>query len=181
MPDNREIKSIIESILFVWAEPIHYSELAKILELDKKELLSLVNEMKDEANHYRRGIVINIFDNYIQMATRKDHEPYISKLVKNSKKILSNSAMETLAIIAYKQPVTKVEIDNIRGVKSYSSVENLLARGLIEEVGRLDKIGKPILYGTTIEFLRAFNISSLKELPSIENLSELDIFENDEN
>src|SRR3712207_2783764 len=101
--DNREIKSIIESILFIWAEPIHYAELSKILEIDKKDVMKLILEMKDEAEHFRRGIVINIFDNHVQMATRKDHDPYISKLVKTSKKSISNSSMETLAIIAYKQ------------------------------------------------------------------------------
>ncbi|MDO4778607.1 MAG: SMC-Scp complex subunit ScpB [Tissierellia bacterium] len=179
--DKREYKSIIESVLFVWAEPIHIDELCKVLDLEKKMVRELINEIIDEGEHYRRGIVLNKFDDYYQFSSRRDHDEYISKLVTKKAKQISNSAMETLAIIAYKQPITRVEVDNIRGVKSYASIDTLLSKGLIKEVGRLDKIGKPILFGTTPEFLRAFDISSLTELPIINNLEKLNPDDEDEN
>ncbi len=173
--DDREYKSIIEALLYVWAEPIHLDELAAIIDLNKVTTKRLLSEMQDEIEHYRRGLVLNEYDDYYQFSTRLEHSSYISKLVKDSKKReLSNSSMETLAIIAYKQPVTRIEVDNIRGVKSSSSIDTLVKRGLITEVGRLDKIGKPILYGTTLEFLRFFNIQSLDQLPEIKDLEKLD-------
>ncbi len=175
--NDREYISIIESILYVWAEPIHIDEISKILELPKKETRALVNQLKDECQHYRRGIILNEYNDYLQFSTRPEHDIYISKLVKTSKKkSLSNSAMEVLSIIAYKQPITRVEIDDIRGVKSYGSIETLLSKSLIKEVGRLEKIGRPILYGTTTEFLALFDISSLNELPSVDKLESLDEF-----
>jgi len=186
--NNREYISIIESILFVWSEPIHIDEISKVLDLSKKETNELINTMKDEFEHYRRGIKVNVFDGYVQLSTRQDHDKYISKLIKKSrKKKLSNSSMEVLALIAYKQPITRIEIDDIRGVKSYSSIETLVNKGLIEEVGRLDKIGKPIQYGTTIKFLSSFNLESIKDLPNVVQLEMLDDYmleneeENDEN
>lgn len=180
--DKRELKSIIESILFVWAEPIHIEEIMSIIEKDKKTTRELLSELKDETEHFRRGIIINQYDEYFQMSTRKDHDVYIKKLVKHTKRKISNSSMEVLAIIAYNQPITRIEIDNIRGVKSYGSIDTLKSRGLIEEVGRLDSIGKPVLYGTTIEFLRSFNINSLNDLPKIEEIDKIEsILEYDEN
>lgn len=175
--NDREYISIIESILYIWAEPIHIDEISKVIELSKKETRLLVNQLKEECEHYRRGITLNDYDDYIQFSTRPEHDEFISKLVKKSrKKTLSNSAMEVLAIIAYKQPITRVEIDDIRGVKSYSSIDTLLSKDLIKEVGRLDKIGRPILYGTTTAFLALFDISSLKDLPSIDKIESLDEF-----
>lgn len=182
--NKRELKSIIESVLFVWAEPIHIDEIMSVIDQDKKTTRELLNELMDESEHFRRGIVINQYDDYFQMSTRSDHDSYIKKLVKQSNRKISNSTMEVLAIIAYKQPVTRVEIDNIRGVKSYSSIDTLKAKGLIKEVGRLDSIGKPVLFGTTTEFLSSFNISSLKDLPEIKEIDKIEsILENydDEN
>lgn len=178
--NDRELKSIIESILFVWSEPIHVDELNKILEIDKKTILKLLNEMQDEFQHFRRGIVLEIRDNYVQFVTRKEHYDILSKLLKTSKRRISNSAMEVLAIIAYKQPITRIEIDNIRGVKSYSSIETLKNKNLITEVGKSDSLGKPILYGTTNQFLSSFDINSLRDLPDIDNLSVLDNIMKDE-
>lgn len=172
--NNREMKSLIESILFVWSEPIHIDELMKIVEVDKRSMRDLLAELSEEFDHHRRGIMLNEREDYFQLSTRPEHFEHLSKLVKQSKRKISNSSMEVLAIIAYKQPITRVEIDNIRGVKSYSSVDTLKDRGLIEEVGKADAVGKPILYGTTIEFLRAFDLTSLDDLPSIENIDELE-------
>ncbi|MFM1515709.1 SMC-Scp complex subunit ScpB [Helcococcus ovis] len=181
---KRELKSIIDAILFAWAEPIHIDEIMKVIEQDKKTTRELIRELQDECEHYRRGIVLNNYDDYYQYSTRSEHDEYLKKLTKSSPRKITSSTMEVLAIIAYNQPVTRIEIDNIRGVKSYSSIDTLKAKGLIEEVGRLDAVGKPVLYGTTIQFLKMFNLSSLDELPKIENLEELNTIlenENDEN
>ncbi|MFM1581423.1 SMC-Scp complex subunit ScpB [Helcococcus bovis] len=177
---RRELKSIIDAILFAWAEPIHIDEIMKIIEQDKKTTRDLLKEIQDECEHYRRGIILNNYNDYFQYSTRIEHDSYLKKLTKSSPRKITNSTMEVLAIIAYNQPVTRVEIDNIRGVKSYSSIDTLRAKGLIEEVGRLDAVGKPVLYGTTVEFLKSFNLSSLGELPEIENLDEVNtILENE--
>lgn len=170
--DRREIKSIIEAVLFVWSEPIHIDELMAVIEQDKRTTRELIKEIQVECNHYRRGIIINEYDDYFQMSTRKEHDKYLKKLIKNSKRKISNSSMEVLALIAYNQPITRVEIDNIRGVKSYSSIDTLKAKGLIKEVGRSDSIGKPIQYGTTVEFLRSFDLENLDELPEIEQIDQ---------
>ena len=119
------------------------------------------------------------FDEYYQLVTKKNNNEFIKKLVnKKTTKKLSNPAMEILAIIAYKQPITRLEIEEIRGIKSTSSIDSLVNRDLVKEVGRLDKIGKPILYGTTDEFLRVFSLDSLKKLPKVHEI-EL-YFENEE-
>lgn len=175
--NNRDLLSAIESILFIWGEPIHIDEIAKVLEINKKQTKELISQLKEEFEHYHRGLEVNDYDGYIQLSTRKSNDKYISKLIKKTKKkSLSNSSMEVLALIAYKQPITRVEIDDIRGVKSYSSIDTLMSKGLIKEVGRLDKIGKPILYGTTTEFLSLFDISNLSQLPSVDKLEQLDEF-----
>lgn len=175
--NDREYISILEAVLFVWAEPIHIDELAKIIEKDRSYTRKLLNQLKEEYDHYRRGIVLNNYNDYVQLSTRPDHDKFISKLLKKTRsKTLSNSSMEVLALIAYKQPITRVEIDDIRGVKSYSSIDTLLNKKLIKEVGRLEKIGKPILYGTTNEFLSLFDISSIEDLPSVDQLEALDEF-----
>lgn len=168
------IKSIIESLLFIWGEPLSFKEIAKVVERPNKEIKSILNEMKDDYMRNDRGLELKSYDDNYQLVTKKENFDYISKLI-NKKKTnrLSNSAMEVLSIIAYKQPVTRLEIEEIRGVKSNSSIDLLVRRELIEEVGRLDKIGKPILYGTTMEFLRVFSLENLDSLP---NIKEIELF-----
>lgn len=124
--------------------------------------------MMVERNENSSGLIIKKYENKYQFSTRSDHEKYISNIVKKSEKNLSNSSLETLSIIAYKQPITRAEIDKIRGVKSQSTIDSLLDKKLIKENGRLDKIGKPIIYVTTDLFLKYFNISSLDQLPKID-------------
>lgn len=179
--NDRELKSIIESILFVWSEPIHIDEIMSVIGTDKRTTRTLLKELQDECDHYRRGIIINERDGYFQMSTRQEHFDILSKLVKQTKRKIGNSTMEVLAIIAYKQPITRVEIDNIRGIKSYSSIETLRDRGLIEEIGRSEAIGRPIIYGTGPEFLRAFDLQSLDQLPPIDNIDSLDQILDDSN
>jgi len=171
--DKRELKSIIEALLFTFGDPIESKEIAKVLELSTKETDELLKELKDEFDYNRRGIRIVKFNNSYQMGTRPEHHEYIKSIVltRNTRN-LSSAALETLSIIAYKQPVIKSDIDQIRGVKSDRSLETLIVRKLVKEVGRLDKPGKPIEYGTTDEFLRYFGLESLEQLPPVESYVE---------
>ena len=170
--DERELKSIIEGLLFTFGEPIEAGELSKVLGVSTEDIHRLLKEMKDEFDFKRRGLRIIKFNESYQLGTRPEHHEWIKTIVldRNTKN-LSNAALETLSIIAYKQPVTKSEIDHIRGVKSDRSVETLMTRRLVREMGRLDKPGKPILYGTTDEFLKYFGLESLEELPPVEEMS----------
>jgi segregation and condensation protein B len=166
----REIKSVIEALLFTWGDPLNIRELEKILGIPQKELKKIIEEMKDEFNYGRRGTQIIKTGNSYQLCTRIEHYEYIKKLhTRKESKSISNAAMETLTIIAYKQPITKVEMEQIRGVKCDKAVQTLLDKNLIMESGRLDKPGKPILYSTTDDFLRAFGLSAIKELPTLES------------
>lgn len=163
------LKGIIEEILYIWGEPIDINDLSKIIyDAEKSEIRKAINEMMVERNENLSGLIIKKYENKYQFSTRSDHEKYISNIVKKSEKNLSNSSLETLSIIAYKQPITRAEIDKIRGVKSQSTIDSLLDKKLIKENGRLDKIGKPIIYVTTDLFLKYFNISSLDQLPKID-------------
>lgn len=169
-----KIKSIIESLLFVWGEPLSYKEIATVLKMDNKETKNILESMKKDYESLNRGIILKNYNENYQFVTKKENYLYISKLVsKNKKKRLSNSAMEVLSIIAYKQPTTRADVEEIRGVKSNSSIDLLVNRGLIKEVGKLDKIGKPVLFGTTDEFLRVFSIKSLSDLPKKEDIDNL--------
>ncbi|NLW22460.1 MAG: SMC-Scp complex subunit ScpB [Tissierellia bacterium] len=168
--DRREIKSIIEGLLFVWGEPLSIKDICHVLELEEKFLEEVLKEMMEEFDYYRRGIKILRFNDKYQLSTRPEHYQWISKLSqKEDSKSLSAAALETLSIIAYRQPITRNEIEAIRGVRSNKALETLLNKGLIEEKGRLERAGRPIIYGTTDEFLRYFGLESLDELPSLKN------------
>lgn len=169
--DIREIKSIIEGILFVWGDPLTVEDLARLLEVEEGEISKLLDEMVDDFDFNRRGIrIIKANDTY-QLSTRPEHFQYIKKLNHTKpNKSLSNAAMETLSIIAYKQPIIKSEIDNIRGVKSDRSIETLMEKNLVIELGRLERIGRPIIYGTSHDFLRLFSLESLDDLPDLEEM-----------
>lgn len=162
-------KSIIEALLFTWGDPLDLKSISTILELDETMVSNILNEMIEEYDEEPRGIRIIKFDNSYQFATRIEHFEYVKKLNSKVKKSLSGAAMETLSIIAYKQPITKSDIDNIRGVKSDRVIETLHDKNLIEELGRLDKPGRPIIYGTTGDFLKYFGLESLEDLPNINN------------
>lgn len=165
-----EIKSILEGILFIWSEPISAKELSKALSIEIKYIRDTLDKMIDEFNYNKRGIQIIKMNDHYQLATRPEHYQYIQKLVEpKQNKRLTQAALETLAIIAYKQPITKIEIEEIRGVKCDKAISTLLEKNLIEEQGRLEKIGRPIVYGTTLDFLKTFGLSSTEELPEISN------------
>lgn len=167
------LKGLIEEILYIWGEPININDLSAIItDADKKQIKIAIDEMVAERKQNQSGLLINNFDGEYQFVTRVKHDKYFSSLVKKTEKKLTSSALETLSIIAYKQPITRAEVDKIRGINSQTTIDNLLDRGLIKENGRLDKIGKPIIYVTTTLFLQYFNISSLEELPEIKELEE---------
>lgn len=169
---REDIKHIIEAIMFAYAEPISIKELNDIIneELSSKEIEYMLNNLINEYKENNRGIqIIKLQDKY-QMCTNKDYSTFIKKVLEpKKKKSLTQTTLETLTIIAYKQPITKVEVEDIRGVKSDKAIQTLIENNLIREAGRLDKIGKPILYRTTDEFLKLLNIEKLEDLPPIEN------------
>ena len=170
---KQRIKSIIESILFVTGEPLSLRDISINLEMPQRYIEEILNEMITDYEASERGIkLISIKDNY-QLVTKSENSDYIQRLLKkNKRQSLSQASLESLAIIAYKQPITRIDIDEIRGVKSESAIQKLIEKNLIKESGRLDVPGRPILYSTTDEFLRQFELNDLKELPS------LDLFDN---
>lgn len=164
------IESIIEACLFASGEALGIDKLSEITELPADELKSVIKNMTDRYNYEKRGIkIIRIGDKY-QMATRGEFADYVRQIVEPKKKHpLSNATMEVLAIIAYKQPVTRATIEHVRGVNSDNSVSRLLELGLVEVVGKLDAPGRPSLLGTTDEFLRTFSISGLEEMMPVDS------------
>jgi segregation and condensation protein B len=170
-------KSVIESLLFVWGEPLSHNKIAKILEIKPSTVEKIIHEMMEQYQEEKRGIQIIEVNKHYQYSTLKDNYAYIEKLCVTTKsKGLSNSALEVLAIIAYQQPITKLDIEQIRGVNCDSPLQNLLERGLVEVTGKLEKIGRPQIYGTTDLFLKSFGFKSLKELPSLEEFGGIQLF-----
>ena len=162
----------IEAILFASGEPVESSRLAMALEKDVKDIEAAADEMLSQWAFERRGIRIIKLENAYQMVSSGEMADYIAKALETRKPPkLSASQLETLTIIAYYQPATKAMVEQIRGVDSAYSVSALLNKKLIEEAGRLNVPGRPILYRTTPDFLRTFGISSLEELPKIERVS----------
>jgi len=167
------IKSVLESLLFAWGELLSIIEMSKILEKPADSIILVLDEMISEFNDNEdRGLIIQKFGDSYQLTTKKANYEYIQNLLETTvSKSLSTAALETLSIIAYKQPVTKVDIERIRGVKCSQVVKGLIDKGLIKEVGRLDKPGRPVIFATTDEFLRHFGLSSIDELPSIGDIA----------
>ena len=171
MASNKAIKSALESMMFVWGEPLDCKSAADVFNMDKKEIYPLFKELQEEYEQEGRGIVIREINKAFQFVTREENADYIERLCTPVKaKKLSQSALEVLAIIAYKQPVTKGEIEAIRGIKCDRVVDGLQKKELVEEKGRSNAIGRPILYGTTDTFLKNFGFSSLKDLPEIDDI-----------
>ncbi|MBQ2614000.1 MAG: SMC-Scp complex subunit ScpB [Clostridia bacterium] len=165
----REIQSILEAVLFAAGDAVELEKLADIVDVDKKSLREILKKMMDSYNFERRGIHIIQMEDAYQMCTRGEYHDYVAMLAEpRRKQSLSNAAIEVLAIVAYKQPVTRSAIEHIRGVNCDYVVNRLMERNLIEEKGRLDAPGRPILFGTTQEFLRIFGIPSLADLPEFE-------------
>lgn len=166
---QEELFGILESILFALGSPAEFSKLEEVLELSHEEVVDLVSAFMKDFNKKSRGMKVIRLENSIQMVSKSEHHPYIARMLETrAQRGLSQSSLETISIIAYNQPVTKAMVDAVRGVDSYNSIVRLLERELIEQRGRMDAPGRPMLYGTTSEFLRVFGLESLDELPKLE-------------
>lgn len=170
--DRMEIEKLqgaIEAILFTMGESVELSRIAAAIEHNEETTRKLIYNMMDRYKEEERGVCIIELDNSFQMCTKKEYYEYLIRIAKQPKRyVLTDVLLETLSIVAYKQPVTRLEIEKIRGVKTDHAVNKLVEYGLIEEVGRLDAPGRPILFGTTEEFLRRFSVQSLDELPTLD-------------
>ena len=166
--DIEKYKGIIEAILFSAGRVVTIKELELALELNEKEIVDIINSIKNDYNESNRGLeIIRVNDGY-QMSSRKEYYEYIYPIIdKRNKPRLSQAAIETLAIIAYNPKITRAEIEAIRGVSSDAVVYKLLEYNLIEEAGKLDILGKPMSYKTTDEFLKMFGYTSLNDLPEL--------------
>ena len=163
-----DLKGALEAVLFAGGDPLTEEQLREILQTDLRSTRALLTALSEELSARGSGLMLKETAGGWQMVTRPELFSYVERLSQETNCKLSRAAMETLSIIAFKQPVTKLEIEQIRGVKCDYSVQSLLNKGLIEEQGRLETLGRPILYGTTDAFLRHFGISSLEELPEID-------------
>jgi segregation and condensation protein B len=168
---KKVIKSAFESMLYVWGQLLPAGDAAEIFDITEDEAIELFIELADEYEQEGRGILIRRVNNSFQFVTRGENEEFVKRLCTPVKiKKLSQAALEVLAIIAYRQPVTKGEIDSIRGIKCDRVIEGLMKKELIADLGRSDAVGRPVLYGTTETFLKNFGFESLRDLPEIENI-----------
>ena len=171
MAGRKTIKSVLESMMFVWGEPLGIKEAADVFDIDKKEVYELFKELQAEYEQEGRGIIIREVNKAFQFVTREENAEFVERLCTPVKtRRLSQAALEVLAIVAYKQPVTKGEIEAVRGIKCDRVMEGLMAKDLVEAVGRSNAIGRPVLYGTTDTFLKNFGFTSIKDLPEIEDI-----------
>ena len=168
-PDTVEhTKAAIEAVLFAMGDSLELSKIAKAIGHDTETTRKVLQNMMDDYQKEDRGIRIIELENAYQLCTKQEYYEYLVNIALQPKKaVLSDVMMETLSIIAYKQPVTKIEIEKIRGAKSDHAVNKLIEYNLVQEVGRLDAPGRPILLGTTEEFLRNFGVDSTDNLPTI--------------
>ena len=164
----KRLEGVIEAILFTMGESVELSRIAAAIEHDEDTTRKIIHNMMDKYKKKDRGVKIIELDGSFQMCTKTDMYEYLIRIAKQPKKyVLTDVQLETLSIIAYRQPITKIEIEKIRGVKSDHAVNKLVEYNLVCEVGRMDAPGRPILFGTTEEFLRRFSVHSLDELPSL--------------
>lgn len=163
----RQLKSIIEGLLFAAGdEGLDAKQIAEVLELQPHAVAGLLKEMTEDFRRDERGVQIVEIAGAFQLTTIPAHAPYFERLAQSpTRSSLSQAALETLAIVAYKQPITRIEIEQIRGVKADRALQTLVAKNLILEVGRAEAIGRPILYGTTKPFLDYFGLAGLQDLP----------------
>ena len=163
-----KLEGAIEAILFTMGDSVEVSRIARAIEQDVDTTRKIIRNMMDKYKNEDRGIAILELGDSFQMCTNPELYEYLIKIAKQPKKIvLTDVVLETLSIIAYKQPITRIELEKIRGVKCDHAVNKLIEFNLVKEVGRLDAPGRPLLFGTTEEFLRRFGVSSLEELPEV--------------
>lgn len=166
--ERKKAEAVLEAVLFTMGESVEVSRLAEVIEEDVKTTREILQDMKKRLDEEMRGIsIIELEDSY-QMCTRGEMYEYLLKIAKTPRKyVLTDALLETLSIVAYKQPITRLDVERIRGVNSDHAVNRLVEFGLIKEVGRMDAPGRPLLFGTTEEFLRSFGVRSIEELPSL--------------
>lgn len=173
--NKKAYTSIIESLLFASGDPLKDKDIANIIECDIETTRNILELLKENYNTEERGIMLIALNDEYQLVTKAKNTNYIQKLLKiNTRQSLSQAALETLAIIAYKQPITRLSIDEIRGVKSDRAVLTLLDKGLIKEVGRLEVAGRPTLFSTTDKFLLHFGLENLEQMPSLDDIVNLE-------
>lgn len=161
-------QAVIEAVLFTMGESVEISRLAEVIEEDVKTTKDILQELQERYEQDDRGIFITYLDDAVQLCTKAEMYEYLIKIARAPKKMsLTDTVLETLSIIAYKQPVTRVEIEKVRGVSCDHAINKLLEYDLITELGRLDAPGRPLLFGTTEQFLRSFGVKSLEELPEL--------------
>lgn len=168
------MEAVLEGLLFVVGdEGLTINQIKDILNLEDEDAKRLIISLKEKYESTDRGIRIDFLGNTFKLTTKKEHKEYYQKLIENPEtNVLSNAALETLAIVAYNEPVTRVMVDEIRGVSSRDMIRKLVAKGLVKEIGRSDLPGRPILYGTTSEFLDYFGLASKEDLPKFDMIVE---------
>lgn len=167
--ERQKAEAVIEAVLFTMGDSVEIARLAEAVGENVEETKKILEEMRQRYEEQDRGITLIELEDSVQLCTKAEMYEYLIKVAKTPKKfVLTDTLLETLSIIAYKQPVTKLEIEKIRGVSCEHAVNRLLEFSLITEVGRLDAPGRPLLFGTTEEFLRSFGVKSLEELPKLD-------------
>ena len=176
-------KAVLEGLLFVVGEDgLTIDQIIDVLGIEEEEAKAVLMELKKDYEDENRGLRIDFLGNRFKITTKFEHKEYYQKLIENPEtNFLSQAALETLAIIAYNEPITRVQVDTIRGVGSTSIIRKLVAKGFIKECGRSEIPGRPILYETTHEFLDYFGLSSIEDLPNIEDLIQTPAEEDDNN
>ncbi len=175
------MKAILEGLLFVVGdEGLTIEQISKVLDISIEDSKDLVLKLKEEYLSNERGLRIDYLGNTLKLTTKSEHKDYYKKLIEESENVLSEQALEVLAIVAYNEPITRMEVETIRGINSVSLIKKLQGKGLLKECGRKQTIGYPILYKTTDDFLDYFGLKSISDLPKIEKendaLEEQDLF-----
>ena len=166
--ERKKQEAVLEAVLFTMGESVELKRLAELIEATPKKTHEILEEMKNRWKEQQRGVALISLEDSWQMCTVPDMYEYLVKIAKAPRKItLTDTVIETLSIIAYKQPVTRAEVERVRGVSCDHAINKLLEYDLITELGRLDAPGRPLLFGTTEQFLRSFGVKSLEELPEL--------------
>lgn len=166
--EKTKAKSVMEAVLFTMGESVEIHRLAELIGEDLRTTKKILREMAEEYAGEGRGIALMQFEDAVQLSTKPEYYEYLIQIAKTPRKVtLTDTVMETLAIVAYKQPVTKIEIEKVRGVSCEYAINKLLEYDLIQELGRLDAPGRPLLFGTTEQFLRSFGVESIEDLPEM--------------
>lgn len=166
--ERQKAKAVLEAILFTMGDSVEIDRLAEVIEEDRQTTKEILDEMAQIYQEDGRGIQLTTLDNSVQLCTKGELYEYLIKIAKTPRKfVLTDTLLETLSIIAYKQPITRLEIEKVRGVSCDHAVNRLLEFELVTEVGRLDAPGRPLLFGTTEQFLRSFGVKSLDDLPEL--------------